>query len=166
MNPLANLGIDLPSLIIYVVNFGIIYFFIAKFLSGPIISMLEKRATKIKNNLDDIKVLKEEMEKNKLKMEEEQKKAEAEMDKKIISLNEELDKKLNASKKAIEKERNEMLENASKQIEKQKKEMTEELKADINDKIVKIVSHIISNKIPKEILETSVEEAWDKYNGK
>lgn len=53
MDALTSLGIDLKSLIAQVVNFGILFFLLSKFLYKPLVNILEERKNKIAKGLKD-----------------------------------------------------------------------------------------------------------------
>lgn len=52
-SPLDALGINAGFLIAQLVNFGIIFFLLTRFLWGPIINMLDSRSEKIRKGLED-----------------------------------------------------------------------------------------------------------------
>ena len=59
MDKLLSLGIDLQSILFYLVNFGILFAFIAKYAYPQINGFLEKRQKSIQGNLDEANELKE-----------------------------------------------------------------------------------------------------------
>jgi len=166
MSAIGSLGIDLNSIILYVVNFGIIFFFVSKYLSGPIISMLEKRAKKIKDNLEEIDKLKVEISKNQKELEESKRKALDEMNANILRMNNELEEKTKKAMAEVEVEKEKMLKAAEAKIETRKEKLMEEVKEDILKRVQNMVNYIVSNKVPKDIVEESVAEAWAKYSTK
>lgn len=59
MDILSKLGIDGRLLIAQIINFGILFFFLKKFLYRPILAMLEKRTQTIEKSLADAKAIEE-----------------------------------------------------------------------------------------------------------
>lgn len=163
MGALENLGIDLYSLIIYTVNFGIIVFFVSKFFNGPIIKMLQKREDLIKNNLSEAENLKDELVKQQKMISSEKEQMRQQMADEIRRLNLELDKKRKIAESEIELKRNEMMDEIRELTRNQKRTIEDEIKSDIALMVKKMVLHIVSNKISEEKLEESVTEAWDIY---
>ena len=79
MQGFNSLGIDPTSLLIYLINFGILYLIISKLLSKPILDLILKRTETIKNNLSESERLKLEIQKEKEDFENQKKKMREEM---------------------------------------------------------------------------------------
>lgn len=73
------LGIDLKLLIAQIVNFGIIFFLLKKFLYKPILKAISDREEKIKKGLEDLERTKQEKDNLSKILVEERKKAETEV---------------------------------------------------------------------------------------
>jgi F-type H+-transporting ATPase subunit b len=52
MGGFASLGISLPLLLAFVINFMILFFLLGKFLYKPVLKMLDERAKKIKESME------------------------------------------------------------------------------------------------------------------
>ena len=52
MGGFASLGINLPLLIAFVINFAILFVLLGKFLYKPVLTMLDERAKKIKESME------------------------------------------------------------------------------------------------------------------
>jgi len=52
MGGFASLGINLPLLIAFVINFAILFVLLGKFLYKPVLNMLDERAKKIKESME------------------------------------------------------------------------------------------------------------------
>jgi F-type H+-transporting ATPase subunit b len=62
MGGFASLGINLPLLIAFVINFGILFFLLGKFLYKPVLKMLDERAEKIRESMELAEATKKEYE--------------------------------------------------------------------------------------------------------
>lgn len=162
MNALENLGIDFTSLSLYIVNFGIIVFFINKYLTGPLIEMLEKRRSTIESNLKEAETLREEMSKQKLQIDSEKTLAEKRLSEQEANLKAQINQQTAALIKSAEEKSAEIINNANEISEKKKKETILETEKEIKTTVKRMVSYIVSNKLPEEIILKSVDEAWEK----
>ncbi|PIR42346.1 hypothetical protein CO058_04175 [candidate division WWE3 bacterium CG_4_9_14_0_2_um_filter_35_11] len=162
MSALENLGIDLTSISLYIVNFGIIVFFMNKYLTGPLIEMLEKRRSTIENNLNEAEKLREEMSKQKIQIDSEKTISEKKLQEQEANLNDKLQKKASEVLKLAEEKSAEIISNANEVSEKKKKEILSETEKEIKSTVKNMVMYIVSNKLPEDIIVESVDEAWQK----
>ena len=63
MEGLANLGINTQSLIIYIVNFGILVLVLNRYLFKPLAGFLDKRQNNIKQSLEEANTIQVEFQK-------------------------------------------------------------------------------------------------------
>lgn len=161
MNAFANIGIDITSLSLYIVNFGVVIFFIGKYVTGPLIDMLEKRRSAIEENLTEAETLKNEMAKQKEVIELERK-----------SMKEQLHKDSETAKvkgqelaaqiiKSAEEKKIEILNTAQLQAQKQIDQVLIGSEKEIKSTVKRMISHIVSNKLPEDLIDESVKDAWE-----
>ncbi len=62
MGGFASLGISLPLLIAFIINFAILFVLLGKFLYKPVLKMLDERAKKIKESMEWAEATKKEYE--------------------------------------------------------------------------------------------------------
>ena len=163
MDGLQNLGIDLWSVLVYVVNFGILVGVLTFFLYKPLLGYIEKRQKHIADRIREADRIKSDFEKKLVEME-------AQKD----ALSKELKEELERSKKFIEEKRSELISEmeqersalinkATEEIERRKNTLVGEVETDLLKLIEKIVLEIVQNKVPASVVEESVQEAWEKY---
>lgn len=161
MNAFENIGIDITSLSLYIVNFGIIVFFIGKYVTGPLIDMLEKRRSAIEENISEAETLKNEMAKQKEVIDLERKAMKEQLHK---------DSELAKAKgqeiatqviKSAEEKKLEILNTAQTQAQKQIDQIVVGSEKEIKSTVKRMISHIVSNKLPEDLIDQSVKDAWE-----
>jgi len=160
MDAFAKLGIDWQSILIYLVNFGIIVFVVKKYLSGPIINLLEDRTNKIDRNLKEAARLKKELRIQADRARHEQSKLQSVVKDELRKLNREFELKRKALEGEIEMKRNKELEKLAADLEQRRVEVMQSLEGDIKDLSISIASKILKNGISPEHINESANEAW------
>lgn len=164
MESLARLGIDLNSLLLYAVNFGLIVLAVWYFFSKPILRILDERRNLIDGNIKEAEKLKAEMIKEREKMADEKKKFEEKLESEMKKLHAELADKRKSQDAELELKRAKMLEEVRAVIDEEKKNLQKGVKKEILALVQKMVLHIVANKVPADVVEMSVSEAWKSYN--
>jgi len=164
MEVLAKLGIDFNNVIIYLVNFGILFGVIAYFVTGPVLKMLEKRRDTIRENLEKAEAIKREFMEEKRKADAEREALKAEMAEQLSMMKKELDQRRKEQEEALAMKKSKMLEEVRTLVEDEKGKILQKAEQQTLDLIAKVVMHIVSNKIPQEVVKESVSEAWKTYN--
>jgi F-type H+-transporting ATPase subunit b len=164
MDALLKLGIDWQSIIFYVVNFGILFAVIGKFLVPPILNMLDKRREAIESSLSGAEKLKKEFQQKMAEIDAERAEAQQRMMKEMDNLNKTLEKKKSEMAAELQAQRQKMMEDAQREIETRKAQIVKDAEAQTVDLIKKVVMYIVQNKLPQELVEQSVKDAWKVYN--
>lgn len=163
MESLARLGIDLWSLLLYAVNFGLVILIVAKYLTKPILKVLDERKNQIKKNIEEAEKLREEMARHQEKMEQEKSAMQAKLHEELSKSKKEIEEKRKAVEAEIEAKKSKMLADVKAVIEEEKRTIMANAQADILKLMQKIVLHIVSNKIPADVVSESVTESWKQY---
>ena len=87
-----KLGIDWQSIIFYVVNFGILYAVLAKYLVPPVLNMLDKRKEMVEGSINEANKLKADFQEKTLQMEREKAATQATMAKEMENLTKDIPK--------------------------------------------------------------------------
>ena len=164
MEVFSSLGIDWNSVIIYVVNFGVLVAFLAYFFTGPLLKMIDERRDKIKNNLEEAERIKNEFVSEKKKADVEKEALKTEMEQKMGHLKKELDQRRKQQEEQMELKRAKMLEEVRSIVEEEKSLILKKAEAQTLALIEKVVLHVVSHKVPKEVVKSSVDEAWKSYH--
>ena len=96
-------------------------------------------------------------------MEKEKEVIRLEMEDQMNELRKDLEKKRKDAEAEIEAQRNKMIEEVRRAIEEQKKSIKDDVKKDMIEMVQRMVLYIVSNKIPQDIVRSSVNEAWEIY---
>lgn len=163
MEALSNLGIDLWNILLYVVNMGVIYFILAKFVIPKILHYLDERRYAIKNNIDEAEQLRAEMAKQKELMEKEKAKMQAQLAEELSNSRKQIEAKQKSAEAEIEAKKAKMLEEVQTVIRAEKDALMANAEHEMLKLMQKIILHIVSNQIPQDVVKNSVETAWKQY---
>jgi|CXWL01.1.fsa_nt_gi F-type H+-transporting ATPase subunit b len=163
MEALAKLGIDINSILIYLINFGILFAVVAYFITGPVVRMLEKRRKEIEGNLNKAETIKREFVDERKKLEKERDAVRVEMETQLSHMKKELESKRKQQEEAMDLKKAKMMEDMRSVMEEEKGKIMENAEKQTLDLISKVLMHIVSNKIPQEVIQESVRDAWKTY---
>ena len=163
MDGLDQLGISLDSILIYLVNYGVLLAVLSYLLYNPIRNFTTKRRETIVNQLEEAEMIKKEfttqLENLKAEKLETEKKLQTELD----SMRSFVTEKKKELISEMEAERKKMLEKTAQEIAEAKEQMVSEVEVELQKKMSQIILEVISNKVPKEVISQSVTEAWSEY---
>lgn len=162
MEGLTKLGINLQSIILYLVNFGILLAVLTKLLYRPIIGYLDRRREEIKNSITEAERLKNEFQKKIDQIHKEKEETHATLRREIEEMKKYTEQKKAEMVKEMELERARLLEQTQHEIEKRKQELIAQAEKKLLELIKKITLDILQNKIPQEVIEESVKDSWQK----
>jgi F-type H+-transporting ATPase subunit b len=164
MEGLSNLGIDLKSILFYIINIGFLIVVLWYFLYDPILKVLSNRQKTISDTIDEANKLKTQFEKEMVEMERKQQAAQAELKSELEKMEQFIEKRKAQLNAEMEEERAKMLEKTSKEIEKRKAELISATEKQLLEVIKKIILEIVHNKVPANVIQESVNDAWQRYN--
>lgn len=164
MDALLKLGIDWQSIIFYIINFGILFAIIGKYFVPPILSILDKRREAIEGSLHEAEKLKKEFQNKMLEIESEKSEVQQRMMKEMDNLAKTLEKKKAEMTAELQAQRQKMMDDAQREIELRKSQIVKDAEAQTVELIKKMVMYIVQNKLPQELVEQSVKDAWKVYN--
>lgn len=165
MESLARLGIDFWSLLLYAVNFGLVVWVVAKYLTKPVLKTLDERRSAIKKNIDEAEKLRQEMAKQSEKMEEEKAAMQAKLADELSKSRKEIEAKQKKAEAEIDAKKAKMLEEVQQVINAEKSNMISSAEKEVLKLMQKIVLNIVSNQIPEDVVKKSVDTAWSNYAG-
>ena len=160
MEGLANLGIDIWGLVLYLVNFGLLALILTKFLYKPLLKVLDTRSSTIRENLEESERLKREFES-------EMQKRKAESDEVLKHMRLELEgtrREAEARAKAVlaeaKHEREALLAETQERVTEMKRRLVTDVEADLLQKMEQIVVSVIDERSNQDDLRASIERAW------
>lgn len=165
MEALATLGINFSSIVIYVINFGILIAVIAYFFTGPLVRILDERRDQIQTNVAEAERLKNEFAEEKRKADIEKTALRTDMEQQMSHLKKELESRRKEQEEALEARKAKMLEEVRTIVADEKGAILKKAEAQTLELIEKVVHYVVSNNVPQDIVKNSVQEAWKKVNG-
>ena len=163
MDGLDQLGISLDSILIYLVNYGVLLAVLSYLLYKPINNFTTKRRETIKGQLEQASDIKKEFEQELEKLKAEKLATEKQLQAELKSMQEYVSDKKRELLEEIDAKRSQMLEKAQQEIDEAKASMIKEVETDLLKKMSKIILEVLNNKVPAEVITESVSEAWSEY---
>ncbi len=166
MDVFEKLGIDWKSLIIYLVNFGIIVAIVARYLWRPIISNLDKRREFIRSNIKESELLKEQFQKELKKKEYEHVLFVQQMQEEMAQAKKHAHEKMDLLLAEAETERQHIISIAKANAAEIQKQALEHLEGDLVKRMQHTILYVLKNKVPEKVIKDSLKEAWTHLDKK
>ncbi|MDP2691025.1 MAG: ATP synthase F0 subunit B [bacterium] len=163
MEIFAKLGIDWHSIIVYVVNFGLLAVILAYFFTGPVLKMLDERRKTITDNLAQAEKIKNEFLAEKKNADEEKEKLRADMESQMSDLQKEMEIRRKEQEESLELKKTRMIEEVRSIVDEEKRGILKSAEKQTIELIEKVVLHVVSNNIPQDVVKNSVADAWKTY---
>lgn len=160
MEKLLTIGIDFHQILLYIVNFGVVWFVLAKYMLPPVQNAIAKRKKSIDDNLEKAMTLQTKMEQLKNKTQSEQKKSNEAMKLQKNELEKTYREKQESLTKKMEKEKSAMIQETTTMLNKKKEGIVQDAQQDILVLIQKVVSDVLANAVPSEAIQKSVADSW------
>lgn len=159
---LDKLGIDLPSLVAFIINFLILLGLLTVVLYRPITRMLDERAAKIKESLDQAELIKQESVRA-----EESVKAQIEAGRKegqvlIAQASETANRIKEEAKAEARKEAEVLIVKAQAEIEREREEGFNQLRREFADLSILAAEKVIGQALDKKAHEQLIEKVLDE----
>lgn len=163
MENLLKLGIDPISILVYMVNAGLVLVVLTYVLYKPLLRFIDERRKQITDSVEEARVIRDDFSARLEESREEKKKAELELRTEITNLQKFVDKKRHELVAEMEAARTEMMRKGNEELEKRKTEIVQEAEADIKKVMAKILLQVVQNKVPEKVILESIQEAWAQY---
>jgi len=162
MEALAKLGIDGWGIFLYLVNFGVLFVLLNKFVFKPLVEFLENRQDQIRTDVDRSRKMREDLEKEREDEKNQRVKRENKLDEKLKDAKSFAKDEVKSIIAKAESQRDTMLKNASNQAEAKIEKVLEASEQETVRRINDVVLHVLGTSVPKEVVEQSVKESWSK----
>lgn len=164
MEALLKLGIDWQSILIYIVNIGILFGVIAYFVTGPILKILDDRRKQIRDNLEAAERIKNEFVAERKKADDDKKALRTELDRELTLLKKDLEEKRRIGEEALNVKKAKMLEEVRTLVEDEKGKILKTAETEALKLIENVILNIVSEKLPRTVVEESVRDAWKQFS--
>ena len=162
MDQVAKLGIDGWGLIVYLVNFGILWVALAYFVFPKIIRMIDLRRKQIENNLKTAERIQAELDETLDKSAKEQAALKTEIEAERAELEKEISTRRAELLAAADADRAKLLEEARAAIKEEKKLLVNQAESDMVALIQRVLIKILGERIDPEDVAASVKQTWEE----
>ncbi len=160
MESLSKLGIDLWSILLYMINTGVIMVALFFLLYKPVLKFFDERRKLIADSINEAKNLREEFAHQLKQSQEEKKRSEAELRKELENMHRHIEAKRKELTAEMEEERTRMMQRAHEEIDKKKASIIKDAEKEVMQMMTRIILNIVQHKVPEKIIEESISDAW------
>jgi len=160
MDSLAKIGIDGGSILIYLVNYGILLGVLSYFVYPKLIKIIDERREQIQQNLDEASRLRDDIGEQIKKHKTEKDLLMSELERDREALKKDLHDKKTEMVMKMDEERTKMMEETRTQIESEKAKIIKDAAPTIVEMIERVVRRILSTQVPEDVVKRSVQESW------
>lgn len=160
MDALQKLGIDGWSIVLYLVNMGILLGVLTKLLYRPLLKMMDERRETVRKNLQEAELLKTKFAEESKRQQQETKELLLKMQAEVASAKTQAEIQAKELLAQADARREEILEDARRRVEEKEKGMLKEVEKETQKRIEQTILHVLKNKIPADVVKSSVQAAW------
>lgn len=164
MDALARLGIDGWSVVLYLVNFGLLAAVLTKLLYKPALKFMDERRETIRRSIEEAEELKRRFEEETKRREEEARLMSLEMQRELKSAREHSEADARKRMADAEAARERMMVEAEAQIASAKSKLKGQVEHELLRRVEAVTMRVLSEKIPAETVKESVGQAWKELN--
>lgn len=165
MEVLQKLGIDWWSMLLYLVNTGLLLVLLTKLLYKPLLKIMDERRETVRKNLEETEHLKQSFAEQTSLREQEMKASMERLQAEVLAAKKQAEERVQVLMADAEKDRERLLEDARKQIKSEKDRLMKDLESDVRKRIEDTILFVLKNKLPSETVQKSVESAWKELYG-
>lgn len=160
MDALQKLGIDGWSILLYLVNMGLLLALLTKFLYRPLLKVMDDRRETVRKNLQETELLKTKFAEESKRQAQETKDLLVKMQSEVAAAKAQAEVRAKELIAEADTRREQMLEEARRQVDETKKGVLKEVEKETQKRIEQTILHVLKNKIPADVVKSSVEAAW------
>ncbi|MDP3985192.1 MAG: F0F1 ATP synthase subunit B [bacterium] len=160
MEALQSLGINLWSVLLYLINVGILLVVLTKFLYRPLFKFMDERRETIRRNLAEAETLRSAFQKEIALREREITDTRRELQVELAEAKRHAEIQAKALISEAQQEKERLVDEARAQIEAMKQKLVSEVEADLIDRMSRITMQVLSHKVPEAVVAESVSDSW------
>jgi len=164
MEALKALGIEPWSILLYLVNFGLLLAILTRFLYKPVLKFLDERRATVRTNLEEAETLKRQLSEERQRSDSENRLMAAEASRQVAAAKADADAKSRVLMAEAEAKREKMMAEAEDEIASRKSKLMGEVQQDVLDRIEKVAMSVLAEKVPAHVVSESVKDAWKELN--
>jgi len=166
MDALQKLGIDFLSILIHLVNFGILIGVLTKFLYRPTKEFLEKRQKTIEENLSEAERIKNTFQEEFSKKEKETQEKMTQLDADIAAQREQAEKHAHTLISEAENQKEKLMKDAKAVISEMKETIHEDVESEVLKRIEQTVLAVLKDSVSKEVVQKNIAKEWETLKQK
>lgn len=163
MIDVSNLGIDLNSILFYLVNYGLVFAIVYYFFGKTIYTFLQNRQSSIENNIKESELIKKDMKELNEKYEKERELALKNLEQRLKDSDMAIRKKSEEIDNYLEQKKKDLLKKAEEEMKDLKYRALNEVKVDVRDFMTKVILDYLKEHADKKDVETSVTKSFDQF---
>jgi len=160
MDAFAKLGIDGWSILLYLVNFGILLFVMRRFVYRPLLSFIDGRREMIAQSVAEAESLRKEFAQATEDHSRQNDAQMLELRTKTEEIKQHAQAEANKVIEAARSEREALMTATREELERLKANIVKDVEAELQEKIKKVLLLILRDSVPAEAVQKSVENAW------
>jgi len=160
MDAIERVGIHWQSLLLYAVNFGVLFVVLTKLLYKPILRMLDERRETIRRSLEEAKELKEKFKKEVAEREREQAILLDEMKLQVHASKAQAEAQSKLLMETTERERERLLRETREEVSRLKASIVQDAEQEIVQRIEQTVLAVLREKSSTKETKKDIEQAW------
>lgn len=164
MDRLADLGIDLWSIVVYMANTGVVLTVLFFLAYKPLLKFIDERRKRIADSIEEANLLREEFSKTLKEGEAEKNRIEKELRDELKNLEKFLEEKRVELTKEMEEARQAMLKKSDEELAERKARLVKDVEKDVMNLMTRIILDIVQNKVPESVIQESIQDAWKQYH--
>lgn len=160
------ISINPYEIILQIINFGILYLLLKKFLAGPLSTLLTNRANMIKHNIESAEVNKRKADELLSEQKEALKSAQIEAQSIRKKAEDAASKELSAIVDEGKESAKKLIEQAQKDIELQSNNARKQLLKDVGDLAIKVVQKFVTTQVDEKDKKASIDKLVEQVSEK
>lgn len=160
MEGFSKIGIDWWSVLLYLINYGILLFVLAKFVYPRVLAVIDARRSLIANNISDADMLRAELSKQNDLAEQDRKTLLATLEEETKLVKKELQQKRKELLEQMTKEKDDMMAEAKAAIIEEKQQLITQVQNKLVEVIQAAILNIANTKVSEEDVQASISKAW------
>ncbi len=148
----------------YLVNFGVLIVILTKLLYRPILNAIDQRRAIIAQNLNEAEEIKKTFEKEFSRKQSEFDDALKRMEQEVVAAKRSAELKADEILAEADLKRTKMIQDARVVIGQMKEDIQKDIERDVRAKIQRVVTAILKETVPEDVVKKSVEQEWKSLN--
>ncbi len=160
MEGFTKIGVDWWGVLLYLINYGVLLFILAKFVYPRVLKVIDERRALVAGNIQDADKLRQEMMKQADLAEQERAALLNKLEQESLNIKKELQQKRKEMLEQIASEREKMLVEAQALITAEKEALFAEVQKKLTQVVQMAVLHITMTKVSEKDIAASISQTW------